>query len=144
MKKVPYKVVPFKPKSNVQEEEPWERCCKEPRFCIVSEETGEILDDAQGYGYKTAQKAHAAYSYKTRDKSQDKQRQNRNKQIKAWLLENKDFANNLEYIAVEIIKGSWGKDTKLNASVVQQLLDEFGLSPNFSAAELLRTWEKMC
>lgn len=34
------------------------------RWMIVNKETGEILDDAQGYGYRTAQKAHAAWSYK--------------------------------------------------------------------------------
>ena len=34
------------------------------RFVIVDIETGEILDDAQGYGYKTAQKAYAGYNYK--------------------------------------------------------------------------------
>lgn len=30
---------------------------KETRYKIVSVVTGEVLDDAQGYGYKTAQKA---------------------------------------------------------------------------------------
>lgn len=40
----------------------------ETRYIIINEETGEILDDAQGYGYKTAKKAHAAWWYKHRDK----------------------------------------------------------------------------
>jgi hypothetical protein len=44
----------------------------EKRFCIISTETGEILDDAQGYGYRTPQKAYAAYRYKTRITSQEK------------------------------------------------------------------------
>ena len=34
------------------------------RYIIVDETTGEIIDDAQGYGYKTKQKAHSAYNYK--------------------------------------------------------------------------------
>ena len=41
------------------------------RYVVIDKDTGEILDDAQGYGYKSAQKAHAAYAYKTRDKSKD-------------------------------------------------------------------------
>lgn len=49
-----YKVVPFST-------EPWDR-----RWCIVDAETGELLDDAQGYGYKTIKKAHAAWNYKNR------------------------------------------------------------------------------
>ena len=32
--------------------------------------TGAILDDAQGYGYKTPQKAHAAWGYKNRTPAQ--------------------------------------------------------------------------
>jgi len=34
------------------------------RYIIVDETTGEIIDDAQGYGYKTKQKAYSAYNYK--------------------------------------------------------------------------------
>lgn len=30
------------------------------RFVVVDEETGNVLDDAQGYGYKSKQKAMAA------------------------------------------------------------------------------------
>lgn len=36
----------------------------EKRYVIADTETGEILDDAQGYGYKTAQGAYKAYGYK--------------------------------------------------------------------------------
>ena len=39
------------------------------RYVIIDLDTGEILDDCQGYGYKTKQKAHIGYAYKTRDKS---------------------------------------------------------------------------
>lgn len=34
------------------------------RYMLVNENTGEILDDAQGYGYRSPQKAHAAWNYK--------------------------------------------------------------------------------
>ena len=34
------------------------------RFVVVDEEIGNVLDDAQGYGYKSKQKAMAAWSYK--------------------------------------------------------------------------------
>lgn len=42
------------------------------RFVIVDLETGEILDDAQGYGYKTAQKAHIGYNYRNKQASRSK------------------------------------------------------------------------
>lgn len=37
---------------------------KNPRYVLIDIETGEILDDAQGYGYKTKRGVYAAYSYK--------------------------------------------------------------------------------
>lgn len=56
----------------------------EDRFVVVSADTGEILDDAQGYGYRTKQKAHAAYNYKNRDRARDKKRKQEEKAIKKW------------------------------------------------------------
>lgn len=35
------------------------------RYIIVNPDTSEILDDAQGYGYRSPQKAHAAWSTDT-------------------------------------------------------------------------------
>jgi len=37
---------------------------KDGRYCIIDEETSEILDDAQGFGYKDKQKATKAMWYK--------------------------------------------------------------------------------
>ena len=60
-------------------EEPWDNMhayeSREIRYRIVSTETGEILDDAQGYGYKSAQK----------------------KQIENWMKEHRAFTDTLDY-----------------------------------------------
>ena len=46
------------------------KCSKsEIRYVIKDMESGVIVDDAQGYGYKSAQKAYAGWAYKSRDKS---------------------------------------------------------------------------
>lgn len=68
----------------------------ETRYSIVDIETGEVLDDAQGYGYKTAQKAYKAYTYKTQGgREKDKEI------IKFW-KENKEL---LKY--VEKLENTW-------------------------------------
>lgn len=36
----------------------------EKRYVIVDPETGEILDDAQGYGFRSKRNAYAAYTHK--------------------------------------------------------------------------------
>ena len=82
--------------------EPWNNCpaydTTEFRYRIVSSETGEVLDDAQGYGYKTAQKAYAAYAFKNRDRSKDKEKQEKKKHIIKWVKDHKSFINLLNFI----------------------------------------------
>ena len=36
----------------------------ETRYVVVDQNTGKILDDAQGYGYKSEVKAYSSYAYK--------------------------------------------------------------------------------
>ena len=115
----------------------------ETRYIVVSKDTGEVLDDAQGYGYRTAQKAHAAYSYKTRDKSKDAQFKAKQRHIEQWLKEHKDFSNLMDTIAFEIAKGSWGPNDKFDAKPVNQLLKENDLKSDFTAGELLKVWRKI-
>ena len=108
------------------------------RYVIVDKVTGEILDDAQGYGYKSPQKAYACFGYKRRSPNQVK----KERCIKAWLKENKSFARLMEEIAFEIAKGSWGPDSKFDAKLVEEMLKENNLKPGFSAADLLRVWRR--
>lgn len=111
------------------------------RYVIVDEETGEVLDDAQGYGYKSAQNAYASWNYKTRDKSKDAEKEAKRKRIKHWMRENKSFVEAMDAYAFEIAKGSWGSDEKFDAKFVKRMLKDSGLETDFTAGELLRVWE---
>lgn len=113
----------------------------EPPYRVVDAETGNVLDDAQGYGYRTAQKAHAAWGYRTRDRSKDKEKQQK-KHIKKRMKEHPEFVHMMEWIAFEIAKGPWGPDDKFDAKFVSQMLKENGLETDFTAGELLKVWQK--
>ena len=110
------------------------------RFVVVDKDTGEVLDDAQGYGYKTARGAHVAWSYKTRDKSKDKEKAQKRKKIQSWMKEHKAFIETMDRFAFEIAKGSWGPDDKFDAKFVKRMLEDNGLAPDFTAGELLQIW----
>ena len=128
----------------IDKKEPWNNSpaydTSEMRYCIVSTDTGEVLDDAQGYGYKTAQKAYAAYAYKNRDKSKDMERRAQKRRIEQWMKQHKLFVELMDYYAFEIAKGTLGPDDKFNAKFVKELLKENGLEPDFTAGELLKVW----
>ena len=106
------------------------------RYVIVDKDTGEVLDDAQGYGYKSIQKAYAAYAYKTRDKSKDAEKRAKKRHIQQWLREHKGFANLMEAIAFDCVKCG----EPFNAALVKKMLKENELAPDFTAGELLRVW----
>lgn len=112
------------------------------RYVVVDKDTGEVLDDAQGYGYKTAQKAHVAWAYKTRDKSHDREKAQKRKQIQRWMKQPKSFVEAMEIYSFEIAKGSCGAEEKFNAKFVKRMLSDYELNPEFTAVELLRVWKK--
>ena len=112
------------------------------RYIIVDKESGEVLDDAQGYGYKSAQKAHAAWGWKSRDRSEDRKKEQRRRKIRTWMKKHPDFVEAMDTFAFEIAKGSWGPDEKFDAKFVREMLKENGLKTDFTPGELLRVWEK--
>lgn len=114
----------------------------EHRYVVIDKDTGEVLDDAQGYGYKTVKNAYAAYSYKHRDKSKNAENREKRKKIHLWMKQHKDFVNFMDTIAFEIAKGSHGPNDKFDAKLVKQMLKDNNLDVDFTAGELLKEWRK--
>lgn len=77
------------------------------RYIVVDEETGEILDDAQGYGYRTPKKAYAALAWKASGKldkpktAEDKRRERKQakerkrERIRDWLKKHSFFTSKI-------------------------------------------------
>lgn len=61
------------------------------RWMLVDVETGEIVDDAQGYGYRTARGAHAAWAYHHQTSEQAQRRKTNLKHNRAFLKRHKHF-----------------------------------------------------
>lgn len=99
------------------------------------------MDDAQGYGYRTRQKAYAGFAYKTRDKSKDKERNQREAYIRRWMKENRGFVRFVDQIALEIAMGSWGLDEKIDAKFIKKSMKDFGLETDINPGEFLRIWK---
>lgn len=66
------------------------------RWAIVDGETGEIVDDAQGYGYKTPQKAHAAWNYKQMPQEKKDAWEAKKQAIRTWQKEHKSICNYID------------------------------------------------
>lgn len=111
----------------------------EPRYIVVDFNTGAVLDDAQGYGYKTPQKAHAAWGYKNRTPAQKSAQRSAKAAVRKWVKQNQDFMLDLEDLAFHIAKGSYGPDDRFDAKLVAECLKKKGFTDlPFTAAELLK------
>lgn len=111
------------------------------RYVIVSTETGEILDDAQGWGYKSQQKAYAAYAYKSRGKKAMKAEKEKKRAVRNWISKHPTIADDFEDVMFEACKSG----TELRKSEERELLagileDHDVHSCPFSLDELLKYW----
>ena len=68
----------------------------EPRYVIVNKETGEILDDANGYGYKSLQAAHKGWAYKSKPKEEKDKLNKQHLIVMNLIKENKKVVSGLE------------------------------------------------
>lgn len=92
---------------------------------MIDIRTGEILDDAQGYGYKTKTKAFAAFCYKRdHNKSDIKKKKAIKNTIKKWLEKHQNFSDLLDMYFLEIAKGQHGEDAKFDEQLVRDILKE--------------------
>ena len=56
------------------------------------------------------------------------------------MKEHKSFVKAMDETAFEIAKGSWGPNDKFNASLIKEMLSDYGLEPDFTTNELLKVW----
>ena len=99
---------------------------------------GEILDDAQGYGYRTIQKAHAAWTYKSKSKKEHKEAIEKHKSIWKWLKENKEilfFLDDESFYAAKEGRPFGVKD-------LRKALEGWNGELKFEPKEIMSAWRK--
>jgi len=106
------------------------------RYVVVDEASGEILDDAGGYGYKTAQNAHRAYSYKSMPPKQNSQPNAVKHEVERWCAVNGEFMGYVEQAMFYAMKDG---DSFTKADV-ERLLCEHSVELPFSTQDLMRHW----
>lgn len=116
----------------------------ETRYCIVDASTGEIVDDAQGYGYKTVRKAYAGFGFRTKAKASAgsvkayaKNVKARRREILDWIHHHRDLEDELEDEAMERARNG---EPELHPSDVEAILARLGLECPYPVSELLAAW----
>ena len=95
----------------------------ETRYRITIE--GKIIDDAQGYGYKSASAAHRAWAYKHGGKERQ---QNKLRTARKWLKQHPEIRPLFEEI-IEINYKEIGRGEITKAEIFAHLEERFGQIP---------------
>ncbi|BBX95905.1 hypothetical protein [Mycobacterium lacus] len=106
------------------------------RYVIVDAATGGIVDDAQGYGYKTAQNAHRAHAYKSMPPKKKRRRDAAQRQVRRWCAAHPLFMRHVEQSMFYALKDG----LNLTEADVRAMADEHGVELRFSVKDLMRHW----
>ena len=106
------------------------------RYVVIDEATGEIVDDAQGYGYKSAQNAHRAHAYKSMPPKKKRQRDAAKRQVQRWCAQHPEFMQHVEQSMLDAMKDG----QNVTEADVRVILAEHGLELPFSVKDLMRHW----
>lgn len=112
-----------------------------PRYILVDETTGEIVDDAQGYGYKGERKAYSAFYYKHRDKTKDGEKRRIKKLVIKFCKDNPELIEDLLDLEFHILKMN-DKNITFNSKIVSDYFKNCGIDNlDFSIEDFLKYWD---
>lgn len=117
---------------------PWDR-----RYIVINKETGEVLDDAQGYGYKSKPKAYAAWAWKNRTQEQVETNKQVTKAIEKWIKANKSVVTDLENALFYALKDR--EEFKLTVKNITKFFQEQGINVEslpFSVKDFIKWFKK--
>jgi hypothetical protein len=106
------------------------------RYVVVDEATGEVVDDAQGCGYKSAQNAHRAHAYKSMPPKKKRQRDAVKRKAQRWCAQHPEFMQHVEQSMFYAMKDG----QNVTEADVRAILAEHGLDLPFSVKDLMRHW----
>jgi hypothetical protein len=108
----------------------------EKRYVVVDAATGDVVDDVQGYGYRTAQNAHRAHAYKSMPPKKKRQRDAAQRQVRRWCAAHPEFMQQVESAMFYALKDG----LNLTEADVRAMLDERGVELPFAVKDLMRHW----
>ena len=108
----------------------------EKRYVVVDAATGDIVDDAQGYGYKTAQNAHRAHAYKSAPLQKKRQRDAVKGRVRTWCTRHTELMEHAEQAMVYAMK----EGETLTEADVSAIVNDHGVALPFTVNELMRHW----
>lgn len=104
------------------------------RYVLIDLETGEVVDDAQGYGYKSATKAYAAWAYKQKPPAEKKRMKDEKRRAQEWWRRHRKLRDLVE---TEMMY-AWKDGVTFGVRELEQLFEEENIQTEFKTVTLLK------
>lgn len=110
-------------------------------WVIIDDKTGEILDDAQGYGYRSAVNAHKAWAYKSMPKKEKRRREVELRHARRFWREHKTLADTVDDAAFIAMKDG---DDSFDVKAIATMIAEAGVDTGDLTATRLAQLRPKC
>lgn len=111
----------------------------DPRYIVIQPNTGAVLDDAQGFGYTSREKAAKAYTYKKMPHPEQRSLAARKRRVEKWCKEHLDVVDGYADICLQYMKSSEDGSIRISSAVVSRYLKDCGYDNlPFSAQDFIR------
>lgn len=111
----------------------------DPRYIVIDAESGLVLDDAQGYGYKTVKNAHRGYAYQRRTPEERAQHVAKMERVKSWIKQHEDIETRVEIDSWDSIHDR--EPFNLDGKYITKVLIDLNISlddVDFTAADIAK------
>lgn len=108
----------------------------EVRWRVVDKESGKVLDDAGGWGYKSRQSAHIGWGYKSKSDSEKEALYKKKLAVWKFVEKNEKLAEMMETESFWALKDG----EEFGADDVDAILRNEGIESVFTAKEILKAW----
>lgn len=130
-----FKAVPYK--VTVPAEDKYDFTHMETRWRLVDTDTGRIVDDAHGYGYRTAQAAYRAHGYKNTMRRRGTSAKTVKQRAQAWWATHERLHAELEDMQLQALKQGMS-DHAMRQACAQYLSEHASGLHGLTVADLLR------
>lgn len=105
------------------------------RYVIIDLDTNKVIDDAQGYGYRTEEGAYKSFTYKKYNALSGSGWKTKEKLILEWLKEHKNFLENIIEIH-DMLTSADGYVIPFDGAMIKRMIKEANMKTDFEPDDI--------
>lgn len=135
-----YEIVSYMKKNDPQKVLRYDLPKEEPRYHVIDKETGEVIDNCDGHGYYTYEKAYNGFKFKNSSNYMNLRRQKRIERVNRLTDKYPDFAMAMDRAFLGD-NPPWESLKEVSVEQVDALRKEYKVNSDLNANQILDAWK---